>query len=276
MSKDRVEELYSRLDRRWYASSPLLRYAHRKKFEKILKMVNKNHSLLDLGRGGSVDGVLGVLAATKGAKVTISNVSEDNISSIKKFAKLFRVEEKIHFVIANSQTGNRFKDKSFDMVVSLHVLEHMKDFDEAIETIRRITKKYAIVALPTCLNPSVWVRLGGQSQGCYHFSLKNFNAFFVGFGKVTKAWIEDAEGVIEDQIEDNGNKWNHMWRFPWKMRKSLVNHGFLIKKFGPDSMSLPWFKFFLPLSIILDKIGYLPILNNFGYGSHALVEKLLK
>ncbi len=269
-----VEELYYRLDRRWNADSPLLRYAHRKKFEKILKMVKKNESLLDLGRGGSVDGVLGVLAAIKGAKVTISNVTDNNLSSIKEFAESFGVENKITFVKASPQTGNLFKDNSFDMLISLHVLEHLENFDQGLETIHRITKRHAIIALPTCLNPCVWIRLGGQSQGCYHFSIQSFKALFIGIGKVAKAFLINADGVIEDQTEDNGNKWNHLWRFPWKMREAFAKHGFIVKKFGPDTMCLPWFQSLIPLSNFLDKVGYLRIVNNFGYGSHALIEKV--
>lgn len=272
--QDTIDELYDRLDRRWNSPSPLLRYAHRKKIEKILKFVNKGDTLLDMGRGGSVDGVLAVMAAVKGAKVTISNASEDNLKAIKKFAATFGVDKSITFVKTSPRTGGAFQDNSFDIVVSLHVLEHLDNFDEGLKTIRRITKRHAIIALPTCLNPCVYIRLGGaQGKDCYQFSVKSFLAMFYGIGRVMKGMLTNAEGVIEDQIEDSGNRWKHLWRFPWKMRRSFEKNGFSVKKFGPDSMCLPWFTALLPLTKMLDSVGYLPFINNFGFGSHALIEK---
>jgi len=268
---DYIKQLYHRLDRRWNAPSPVLQYAHRKKFEKLLAMIIPGETVLDIGRGGSVDGILGVLAAKIGAHVTIANVAEENLLSIERFAALYSVHDKITFIVNNPQTGNMFADNSFDTVISLHVLEHLSDFDEGIRTLHRITRKRVIVALPTCLNFCVWIRFGGQS--CYQLSLKSFMALFSGFGQVIKAFLENREGVTEDMTEDSGNRWAHLWRFPWKMRHSLRKHGFIIKKFGPDTMCLPWFDQLLPISEWLDKIGYLPIIRNFGYGSHALLEK---
>jgi len=267
-----IYELYHRLDRRWNAPSAVLRYAHRKKFEKMLAMIVPGESLLDIGRGGSVDGVLGVLAAAKGARVTIANPIDDNLSSIRRFAEQHGVEDKITFMKNDPQTGDIFSDNSFDTVISLHVLEHLSDFDEGVKTLHRITRRRVIVALPTCLNFCVWIRFGGQN--CYRLSLNGFFALFTGVGMIIKSLLVNADGVVENMTEDSGNKFSHLWRFPWKMRDSLRKQGFLIRKFGPDTMCLPWFDALLPLSEWLDGIGYWPIIRNFGYGSHALPEKI--
>ncbi len=268
-----IDEIYHRLDRRWNAPSPVLQYAHRRKFEKILSLIDPNETLLDIGRGGSVDGVLGVLAATKGAKVTIANAADEYLTSIRRFARQHGVEDKITFVQNNPQTGNMFADNSFDTVVSLHVLEHLPSFDEGVKTLHRISRKRVIVALPTCLNPCVWIRFGGQS--CYRLSFKSVTALFVGIGMVARALLGKREGVIENMTEDSGNKCAHLWRFPWKMRRAFTERGFNISKFGPDTMCLPWFDCLLPISKGLDKIGYWPILRNWGYGSHIILEKRL-
>lgn len=273
MFKDKasVDEIYHRLDRRWNASSPILRYAHRRKFEKLLQFINSGDSVLDMGRGGSVDGVLGVLAAQVGAHSTITNVSENHLESIKRFARAMGVEDKIDFKICSPQTGDLFDDNVADVVVSLHVLEHLEDFDQGIDTLHRLTRDRVIVALPTCLNVCVWIRFGGQS--CYHFSVKSFLALFSGMGQVVDAFLKGKEGVTEDLTEDSGNQCRHLWRFPWAMKNSLNRHGFQITKFGPDTLCLPWFSMLQPVTEWLDRIGYMPVINIFGYGSHALISK---
>ncbi|MCI5055278.1 MAG: methyltransferase domain-containing protein, partial [Flavobacteriales bacterium] len=165
IDKADTDEIYHRLDRRWNAKSPILKYAHRKKFEKLLKFIEPGQNILDIGRGGSVDGVLGVLAAQKGAKVTILNVSDRHIESIKRFAEKNDVLDKISFIIGNPQECEEFEDNSFDIVISLHVLEHLESTSEGLKTIHRLTNSRAIIALPTCLNPCVWIRFG--KQNCY-------------------------------------------------------------------------------------------------------------
>lgn len=271
IDKAETEEIYHRLDRRWNAESPILRYAHRKKFEKLLTFINPGQKVLDIGRGGSVDGVLGVLAAKKGALVTILNVSDRHIASIQKFASKNGVLEKIQFVVGNPQICDQFENNSFDTVISLHVLEHLESTSAGLDTIHRVTNSKAIIALPTCLNPCVWIRFG--KQNCYEASLRSFLAIFKGMAIVSRAALRREEGVVEKLTEDSGNVCDHIWRFPSKMKTLIKKHDFKIIKFGPDTMCLPWFEFLQPITEFLDNRGYSRLIRNLGYGSHALIEK---
>ncbi|MCI5060591.1 MAG: hypothetical protein MRY79_05920, partial [Alphaproteobacteria bacterium] len=110
-------------------------------------------------------------------------------------------------------------------------------------------------------------------QNCYEASLKSFLAIFKGIKIVIKSALSEEEGVVERLTEDSGNVCDHIWRFPSKMKKLIKKHDFKIIKFGPDTMCLPWFEFLQPVTETLDQYGYSVLLKNFGYGSHALIEK---
>jgi ubiquinone/menaquinone biosynthesis C-methylase UbiE len=55
-----------------------------------------------------------------------------------------------------------FADKSFDVVISSHVLEHLPDFDQGFRELCRVARKRVIVALPTGLNGCAMALLGGD------------------------------------------------------------------------------------------------------------------
>ncbi|OGH08933.1 MAG: hypothetical protein A2152_03500 [Candidatus Levybacteria bacterium RBG_16_35_6] len=50
------------------------------------------------------------------------------------------------------QTGDiynlKFRDKSFDLVISTEVLEHLEDPKKALEELRRVSKKYLLLSVP--------------------------------------------------------------------------------------------------------------------------------
>jgi len=263
------ESLYDRLDSRWNSKHELKKYIHRSKFDKLLSHLTTGETLLDIGRGGSVDGVLGVLAAKKGLNVTISNVSEKNLKVIQTFAEIQGVKEQITFVEA-LPFELPFKDQSFQNVIALHILEHLPDFKQGLEEIRRVSQNKAIVALPTCLNFCAISRLGGAHY--FEFSWKSPFSLIYGSWRLLYHAVKGDEGVAED-MEEFGRIDKHLWRFPWKMRKSLKEGGFEIVQFGPDAIPLPWFNAWLPLMRKLERFSYHPILKHFGMGSHAVLSK---
>jgi SAM-dependent methyltransferase len=229
-------------------------------------------SYLDIGRGGSVDGILGVYAALKEASVTISNVDELHLSAIKKFAREHEIEDKISFVITNPE-DLVFQDNEFDIVVSLHILEHLNNFEKGLSQIHRVTKEKAIIALPTCTNLSVFSRLGGACF--FDFSPKSPFAIIYGLLRVLCNACMSKKGVIE-VMDENGVMIEHLWRFPWVMKRELREGGFKIAKFDADSLCLPWFESLIGASKYLDRNSHLPWLRNLGLGSHALVIKCKK
>jgi hypothetical protein len=67
----------------------------------------------------------------------------------------------------------------------------------------------------------------------------------------------------------------HIWRYPWVMRRRLEKVGFKIDRFEAATLVLPYFSSLLPLVKLLDRFKALPVLRNLGYGSVAVLEKLL-
>ncbi len=88
-----------------------------------------------------------------------------------------------------------FPDKSFDVVVCSHILEHVKDFDRAVSEIKRIAKKKVIVTVP--------------KQRYFYYSLDLHIRFFyhpaelAAAMKMTKYKVETLRGdfVFVGEIE---------------------------------------------------------------------------
>lgn len=259
--------LYERLDSRWNCDYPIKKFIHRDKFYAIKKLVPPNCKILDVGRGGSVDGVLGVILAKEGYNVTISNIDQLHIDVIKKFANTQGVKN-INFIISNPE-DMIFEDNNFDMVLSLHTLEHANSFYRALSEINRVTKKFAIIALPTCYNSCVAVRLGGGQY--YDNNPRNILAKFKGMKKILRAKLKQEDFVIE-KMDEIGNEVIHKWFFPNKMRSILLEE-FEIIKFGADCLCFSSSPKAIKISKLLGKYRYCKGIRNFGMGSHALLKK---
>lgn len=264
-----VEYLSDRLESRWNSPHPIKRYIHRAKIAKICRLLRPGETLLDIGRGGSVDGILGVFAAKKGLHVTISSVSTENLAVIQHFAAAHGVDQSITWVKA-SPLALPFPDGSFDTVAALHILEHLPHIDEGLRELYRLTKGDVIVALPTCLNPCAFSRLGGADY--FQFSYLAPLAFLYGLARVCYHAARHDDGV-DEIMEEFGRKIVHTWRFPAAMRALLMGGGFDIVVFEPDCICLPWSPSLLWLMQLLDRYGRAPVLRNLGLGSHALVVK---
>lgn len=242
---------------------PLRRYAHRLGYESIAKFVQPGETVLDAGCG---EGVLSWYLAERGAKVTAMDISRPNLENAKKFLERKGVADRVTLVQGDAE-NLPFPDASFDWVVSSHVLEHLPDFDKGLSEIRRVTKKRAIVALPTCLNLSAASQLGGADF--WRPSKRMFLALPWGLARILLNL--GREGVQEGYA--GVGELPHVWRYPWVMRRRLEKGGFRIARFEAGTLVLPYFDFLLPLVKLLDAGKHLPILRDFGYGSVAVLEK---
>ncbi len=242
---------------------PLRHYAHQTEFESIIFFINPEETVLDNGCG---DGALAIMLAGKGIKLTTCDISAPNIARAREYAEKEGLAGKIEFLTADAE-NLPFPDNSFDLVVSSHVLEHLPDFRKGLKEIHRVTRKRAIIAMPTCFNPCAAVILGGDNF--WAVSRWSLFAWFVGLVRI----ILNLGGAGVDEAYSGNPVLPHLWRYPWVMRSQLRQAGFKIIHFEASSLCLPYFNRFLTLIKWLDQFKAKPIIRNFGYGSIAVVEK---
>lgn len=252
------------IDKRLKSKHKLRRYVHQKQYESILNFVEPEIRVLDAGCG---EGVLAVLMAKKGAIVTACDISQPNIEKSKIYAREEGVDDRIDFLVADSE-NLPFKDNSFDLVVSSHVLEHLPNFDKGLNEIMRITKKRSVVAIPTILNLCSFVQIGGSTFWLKR--KKSLPALFWGALKTLLALVSFQEGVNEFYA---GHNVPHIFRFPWIMKKKAKKFGFNIVNYEASSLCLPFFESLFAVSKILDKYKNRKFFRNFGYGTTYVLEK---
>ncbi len=263
-----VDYLYSRLDTRWNSDSIIKKNMHHCKIKKLLKFLKPGKTLLDVCRGGSVDGILGVMAAKKGLKVTICSVKQEYLDVIKRFANEQNIE--VYEYVVCEPENLCFSDESFDYVSCIHVLEHVNDLQKCFSEIHRVTKGKALIALPTCLNACVFARIGGANY--YDFNYKSIPCMLNGFIKVMYALLTGKEGVFENN-EEKGEIIKHYQRFPGKIKLLCKNNNFVVISYGADGFCFPWIKKFVYIQKYFDKGAYIPIIRNFGFGTHFYLQK---
>ncbi len=251
------------IDKRLESEFPLRRYAHRTQYETIARFAKPGDRVLDAGCG---EGVLSWYLAERGARVTAIDISTPNVENAKKFLEKRGVSDRVE-VLQGDAEKLPFPDASFDLVVSSHVLEHLPDFDKGLAEIRRVTKKRAVVALPTCFNLAAASQLGGVDF--WYFRKKAL--WGLPWGLVRILFNITGEGVQEGYA-DHGEL-PHIWRYPWVMRRRLERGGFRIVRFEAATLMLPYLNAALPLVKFLDRFKHWPFLRNLGHGSVALIEK---
>ena len=265
---ENIKEFYSQhydriRDKRSESPYALRQYAHATQYQGILQCVWPGMKVLDAGCG---DGVLSVLMANKGAVVIGCDFSVPNIKAAKGYAAEHHIAN-VEFLVGDVE-HLPFPDSSFDLVVSSHVLEHLPDFDQGLREVMRVTKKRAIIAVPTILNPCSFVQVG---QGWFWLKgPRSFAAFFTGVAKTVWALATGCEGVNETY---GGTDAPHIFRFPWIMKRKVRRLGFRLVSYQADCLCLPYFEFLLPCVKSLDRFKDRKFFRNLGYGTAYIVEK---
>ncbi len=269
MEADRIKNFYSGYAdcitaKRWRSKYPLRAYAHNEQYKSVLSFVRPGMNVLDSGCG---EGVLSFMMREKGAGVTGTDLSKPNIEVCKETAEERNLSRQMNFQVADIE-NLPFPDDHFDLVVSSHVLEHLPDFDKGFREIMRVTKKRAVIAIPTILNPCSWVQVGG---GWFYLKgPRSFAALPYGFSKMLWALLTFNEGVDESYA---GEKIPHIFRFPSVMKKKIEKNDFRLIQYEASSICLPYFEFLLPVIRFLDKHKGKPFLRNCGYGTTFVIEK---
>jgi len=250
------------IDKRSRSPYQLRQYVHHTQYAGILSLIEPGMTVLDAGCG---EGVLSVMMAQKGAVVTGCDLSEPNIKQSRLFAKEKGVT--VDFVVADAEFLP-FPDSSFDLVVSSHVLEHLPDFDKGLQEVMRVTKKRAVVAIPTLPNPCSLVQVG---HGWFYLKgPRSFLAFPYGLLRTIGALVLGHEGVDEHYV---GTNMPHIFRFPWILPQKAARYGYRIIKREASTLCLPYFESLLPITRALDQLRDKPFFRNLGYGTTYLIEK---
>jgi ubiquinone/menaquinone biosynthesis C-methylase UbiE len=247
------------IEKRFNASSPIRRHAHHMQYEAFVEIVPAGATVLDAGCG---EGVLSVLLAKKGCIVTGVDLSAPNVEAAKAYAAAEGVGEKTTFLVGDVEKLPA-ADKSFDVVVSSHVLEHLPDFEQGARELARVARTQVVVAIPTCLNLCAMVLLGRDKY--WTFSRRTPLALPYGMLRILWAFIRGEEGVNEGYA--GRADLIHIWRFPKRGAERLERGGLKVERYRASSHILPYFPFLLPLSRFSEKFVWAPVMRNFGYGT---------
>ena len=249
------------LEKRLESPYPMRRAAHEAQYQSILNFVQPNMRILDAGCG---EGALSIMMAKRGASVTGCDISVPNIERCKTYAR----EQGVYadFVVADGESLP-FPDSSFDLVVSSHVLEHLPDFDQGLREVMRVTKKRAVVAIPTVLNLCSLVQVG---HGWFYLKgVRSFTALPYGFVRMLFALVTGRDGVDEEYA---GKGVPHVFRFPSVLRRKALRSGLTVVHQEASTVCLPFFETLLPLTRFFDRYKS-TALKSFGYGTTYVIEK---
>lgn len=124
-------------NKRWGGGNQKISFRHKTAFEMITAISDKEISVLDLGCG---DGLLLSLLKEKGIIGKGLDISEEAVAKTKNKG----------FETSVSDFGDRlpFADKTFDVVVSLDVLEHLYNPENLIREANRVSKRFVIIGVP--------------------------------------------------------------------------------------------------------------------------------
>jgi ubiquinone/menaquinone biosynthesis C-methylase UbiE len=245
--------------KRFDSPFPIRRYAHRAQYDAVLENVPAGATVIDVGCG---EGVLSILLAKKGCRVTGVDLSAPNIESAKKYAEDAGVSDRVTFLVGDAE-HIPVGDQSFDYAVSSHVLEHLPHFQKGAEELNRIASKHVIIAIPTCLNPCAWVLLGGDKY--WTVSRRSPYAVIVGALRVLLAFFTVQIGVNEGYV---GRKdLIHIWRFPWVGKRLFTKAGLQVQSYRASGFPFPYFSFLIPLSKTLHSFAWWPVFRLLGYGT---------
>lgn len=248
--------------KRFHSPFAIRRYAHHAQYQAIVDLVPAGSTVLDAGCG---EGVLSVLLASKGCRVTGVDLSEPNVIAARAFAAGSDVADRTTFLTGDAE-HLPVGDKSFDYVVSSHVLEHVPDFVQGVRELARVARTGAVVAIPTCLNPASFALLGNDRY--WTVSRRTPFAMVVGILRVGFALITGREGVNETYA---GRKdLIHIFRFPSRGAALLRSGGLRVERYRASSFPIPYSPVLVPLSRILDTFAWFPLMRNLGFGTTYL------
>jgi ubiquinone/menaquinone biosynthesis C-methylase UbiE len=253
-------------EKRVLSPYPIRAHAHKAQNRAILAHTAPEETVLDAGCG---QGVLAISLAEEGRRVVGVDISAPNIDRARIEAGRRGLDaSRLQFAIGDAE-ALPFGDRSFDVVVSSHVLEHLPCFDKGFEELCRVARKRIIIALPTGFNLCALALLG-RDHGYWKFSKRSF--FAIPWGIVRTIANLHREGVQEGYA--GHNELPHIWRFPWVVRRRLAHPEWKITCYEASTLCLPYFSFLLPAVRWLERYRDSSWLRYFGYGTTVTLERI--
>lgn len=125
-------------------------------------------------------------------KVNWLDISKEAIEYCKKYIK----NNNLNFILGDGKKIP-FKDNSFDIVISFETIEHIKDYNNFLEEIKKVLKKDWILIMST---PNFKWEI---RKNKWHVSNFNHEQFISAVSKHFK-------------IEKELFQWKHFYAFPWR------------------------------------------------------------
>lgn len=262
---------WERLASRWWSERPVHRFSHRQKLKVILPLLDGAGSVLDVTRGASVDGLLGVLAARTVPQVTIVTPSCSHRAALRRFADAQGVDERrIRWVHGSLDDLDDLAPQRFDVVTALHVLEHTTSLRTALAALHRRTSRRCVVAVPTCVNPTAWVRLGGSSDA-YVFGSSSLRDGIRGLAR-TVARHRRGHVSVTELVDEYGSEVVHRWYFPRPFLRELEYADFEVEAMRPDTLALPWSTRAMAVSGWVQQHAPPSWIAGWGFGTHFVMR----
>ncbi|ATL72520.1 class I SAM-dependent methyltransferase [Nocardia terpenica] len=266
-----ADHAWQRLESRWWSQRPIHQFSHRQKIGNILPLLDGYTRIMDVTRGASVDGVLGVLAAGLGKQVTIISPSRNHIAALERFAEVNGVDAgRIEFVHSGNRRFEELPVEPAQVVTALHILEHAPHPRALLGFLREHTIDRCVVAFPSCLNPTAWVRMGGGTDP-YVFGRGSLPSAARGLVRTVAARIQGRVSVTES-VDEFGVDTVHRWFFPGVVLRELEWSGFHVERISPDSLAIPWSNRAIEFSRTAQR--WLPeaVTGRLGFGSHVVLR----
>jgi ubiquinone/menaquinone biosynthesis C-methylase UbiE len=224
------------INKRIKSEFPIRAKVHSLMHKSILRIIPGDcESAIDLGCGdGSLtfDLLDSGLSNVRGADVSKSNIQRAKHRQTKKNYAPGQIDFDVQDV-----TSTKYKDKSFDISITSHVLEHLEDFDSGLKEQKRLAKKYVIVALPTAWSPLSWTLLGGGNY--WKHGKLGFIRLTVGLLRVIVNFVLNKIGVDEKNYSGLSNV-PHIFFFPKRVAKKMQCDEWVVIKMYPQVNGLPW------------------------------------
>ena len=152
-------------------------------WKSIVDFIPNNSNFLDIGCGAGYSMKL----AEEGKNCKVTGIDPDpnahGVGRNWEGSSSFKTEHKIHKAYAENLP---FEEKSFDVVYSSHVLEHVQDEMKVLEEINRVTKDDGIIIIGVPTASMALINMVSQVLFLSHQRIVNFILSRLGFKSFPK------------------------------------------------------------------------------------------